>query len=86
MSDPSINARNLVFVKNQVSMHTFYPHKNENYVVLDSVRIQDVQSRLETERPCSIRLIFWTLTFQRRRVALRDQGRLLPNWGPRPHC
>jgi hypothetical protein len=51
---------------------------------LDSVLMQEVQSRFETNWPFSNTLIFWTFTFQRRRVAFLDQGRLLPNCGPRP--
>ena len=53
---------------------------------LEAVRRHELQSCLETMRPCSMTLTFWTLTFQRRRVALRDHGRLFPNCGPLPHC
>lgn len=47
-------------------------------------RMHCVQSRLETTLPFSMTFTFWTLTLQVRRVAFLDQGRLLPNMGPRP--
>ena len=47
--------------------------------------MHEVQSRLETALPLSMTCTFWMLMSQWRRVALLDQGRLLPYCRPRLH-